>query len=85
MFERERVREDGKIVILSAGKSASCDKNEEWACVYDLVGVGCVMQRGRLHPLENHELVLGDPDASFRITKSQFKQQQPGTLLVSDL
>lgn len=33
------VREDGKNNILSAGKSASCDKNEVWAYMYDLVDI----------------------------------------------
>ena len=33
------VREDGKNNILSAGKSATCDRNEVWASLYGSVDI----------------------------------------------
>lgn len=87
IWERESKwkRERGWKNIPSAGKSAPCDKNEVWAYMYDLVNIWCVIQKVRMQALENHELVLENHDASFRVIKLQLKQQQLGILLVFDI
>lgn len=74
------VREDGKNNTLGAGKSAACDENEVWDCMYHLIDIWCVIQKVSLQALENHELGLENCGASFGITELQLNQQRLGML-----
>lgn len=43
-------REDGKNNTLSAGKSAACDENEVWDCMYHLIDSGVSYRKSVCKP-----------------------------------